>query len=216
MVKRSHIAAIRELAESEGVFTAAQAAALGVPRDALSYAASHGSVERVAHGAYRLAGSRPGPWDELAALWKLTAPAVPSAERVRRASWDGVCVAGATAASVLGMGDFEPAPYRILAPRRINSRRANARFGVRAVARDDVTFAEGFPVTRPERIVVDLLLDDEDPSLVLDAYRDARRRGIDVSRLGALLASELPARRLPEASELLGLSPAPDAGGGAR
>ena len=43
----------------------------------------------------------------------------------------------------------------------------------RKVARDEVTFVQGLPVTRPERIVFDLVLDDEDLSLVADVLREA-------------------------------------------
>ena len=49
------------------------------------------------------------------------------------------------------IGDFYLSPYRILAPRRINSRNAEARFGIRGVPRDDVSFIEGIPVTGAER-----------------------------------------------------------------
>ena len=43
----------------------------------------------------------------------------------------------------------------------------------RKVARGEVTFVQGLPVTRPERIVFDLVLDDEDLSLVADVLREA-------------------------------------------
>ena len=40
---------------------------------------------------------------------------------------------------------------------------------MREVARDEVSFASGFPVTTPERTIFDLVADDEDLSLVADA-----------------------------------------------
>ena len=63
--------------------------------------------------------------------------------------------------------------YRIYAPRRINSRNKAASFAVRKVARDEVSFASGLPVTMPERTIFDLVADDEDLSLVADALRSA-------------------------------------------
>ena len=185
----NHIDTIRELAESEGIFTAAQAKRMGVTMNALSYAASHGILERVAFGAYRLVGSQSSPHDELIALWKLTVPGGFSHERIPQQSWDGVAVGGRTAANVLEIGDFEPVPYRIYTPKRFNSRRGDTSFKVRAIDRRDVSFAAGFPVTRPERTIVDMLLDHEDPSLVADAYRDALDSDFDQARFLELMGS---------------------------
>ena len=109
-------------------------------------------------------------------------------ERMQAGEWDGVTVAGSTAASILGIGDFYLSPYRILAPRRINSRNAEARFGIRGVPRDDVSFIEGIPVTGAERTLVDLVLDGEEPSLVQDAFADARAKGLDTEKLERLAA----------------------------
>lgn len=47
----NHIGAIAELSESEGVFTTAQAARMGVPRDALHDAVESGRLGRVVRGA---------------------------------------------------------------------------------------------------------------------------------------------------------------------
>lgn len=197
MSRNNHISSIAELSESEGVFTTAQAARMGVPRDALHDAACAGRLERVARGAYRLVGSGSEQTDELAAIWKLTAPAKLTHERAQAGAWDGIAVGGATAASLLGIGDFYLSPYRIYASRRINSRKRNTSFAVREVARDEVSFESGLPVTVPERTVFDLVADDEDPSLVADALRDACGGGrpFDLDKLEALLASRYGRRK---------------------
>lgn len=193
MSYKNNIAAIDELSASEGVFTTAQALRLGIARNALSHACKAGRLERVAHGAYRLAGTPSSNTDELAAIWKLTSPSAFSWER--RAEWDGVAVGGATAACLLEIGDFHLSPYRIFAPRRINSRIAEANFGVRAIDEGDITWVNGLPVTRADRTLADLCLDCEDPSLVEDALREAAfRRMVDPARLGGLVA-ELGAGR---------------------
>lgn len=195
MEKRDWVAVLAELAESERVLTTAQAARLGVPRDALHDAYESGRLERVAHGAYRLVGSGTSEVDELLALWKLTAPAKFTHERIPE--WDGVCVGGTSAAYLDGMGDFYLSPYRMFSRRRINSRRPGVRFGVRRIDRDDVSFDRGFPVTRPERTIVDLVLDREDPSLVAGALKDAAHAsaGVNCSRLRDLLCSEVGERK---------------------
>lgn len=192
MRRSDHISSIAELSEFEGIFTTAQAARAGVPRDALHDAVRAGRLERVAHGAYRLVGSGSEQTDELAAMWKLTAPAAFTHERAQPRAWDGIAVGGATAASLLGIGDFYLSPYRIYAPRRINSRNKAASFAVRRVARDEVSYESGLPVTTPERTVFDLVVDDEDPSLVADALRDACANGkpFDMGKLNALLVAK--------------------------
>ena len=173
MKRIDHIAEIAELSESEGVFTTAQAARMGIPRDALHDAAKAGRVERIMRGAYRLIGSGSRETDELAAAWKLTDASRFTHERAQPGAWDGIAIGGATAASILGIGDFFLSPYRIFALKRINSRSKAVRFGVRRIERDDVTFEYDAPVTRPERTVFDLILDHEDCSLVAGALRDA-------------------------------------------
>lgn len=136
----NHIAALNELSASEGVFTTAQAARLGITRNALSQAVTSGRAERIAHGAYRLAGSQGDFIDELAAVWKLTNPAAFTHERMQVGAWDGIAIGGSTAASLQNLGDFYLSPYRIYAPRRINSRMKSASFAIRRVDPDDVSW----------------------------------------------------------------------------
>ena len=131
------------------------------------------------------AGTQSRETDALAAIWKLTDPARFTWER--QAEWDGVAVGGTTAASLQGIGDFFASPYRIYAPRRINSRLEAATFAARAINAEDVSGEQGLPLTRPERTLIDLRLDSEDPSLIADAYRDARDIGLDYERLGKLV-----------------------------
>lgn len=131
------------------------------------------------------AGTQSRETDALAAIWKLTDPARFTWER--QAEWDGVAVGGTTAASLQGIGDFFASPYRIYAPRRINSRLEAASFAARAINAEDVSWEQGLPLTRPERTLIDLCLDSEDPSPIADAYRDARDIGLDYERLGKLV-----------------------------
>ena len=131
------------------------------------------------------AGTQSRETDTLAAIWKLTDPARFTWER--QAEWAGVAVGGSTAASLQGIGDFFASPYRIYAPRRINSRLEAAAFAARAINAEDVSWEQGLPLTRPERTLIDLCLDSKDPSLIADAYRDARDIGLDYECLGKLV-----------------------------
>ena len=173
MTYSNHITVLNELSASEGVFTTAQAARLGITRNALSHAVASGRAERIMHGAYRLAGSQSDFTDELAAIWKLTAPSAFTHERMQIENWDGIAIGGSTAASLQELGDFYLSPYRIYAPQRINSRVKSANFAVRKIDIEDVTWVKGLPVTRPERTLVDLCLDNEEWSLVEDAFNSA-------------------------------------------
>lgn len=189
MGNANHVEAIARLSESEGVFTTAQAARMGIPRDALHDAVKAGRIERIMHGAYRMIGSSSSFADELTAIWKLTAPARFTHERLRVAEWDGITVGGSTASALLEIGDLHVSPYRLYAPRRVNTRNTAVHFAKRVVPRSDVTFLQGLPVTRPERTVFDLVVDDEDLSLVADVLRDAWEadRGFGFKKLRELL-----------------------------
>lgn len=162
---------------------------MDIPRDALHDAVGSGRLERVIRGAYRMVGSGSSYMDELVAVWKLTASARFAHERMRVAEWDGIAVGGSTASSLLEFGDLHLSPYRIYAPKRINSRNPVASFAERIVARDEVSFIHGLPVIRPERTVFDLVVDDEDLSLVVDVLRDAAHadRNFDFGKLAGLL-----------------------------
>lgn len=185
MKRTNHIAAMNELSATEGVFTAAQAARLGITKNALSKAVSSGRAERIVHGAYRLAGIQSQSHDELAAIWKLTDPGKFTSERAYE--WDGVVIGGTSAAALLGIGDFHLSPYRIYARKRINSRNGAAWFGIRKISRSDVRWVKGIPVTSKERTIIDLCIDREDPSLVADSFHDAVRIGMDPKRLRELI-----------------------------
>lgn len=181
---------IQELSEEEGVFTTAQAERFGIPRSALSYASSTHMLERVAHGAYRLVGAQTGPLDGAKAAWSLTAPGKMTVERMAAESWDGVAIGGGSAAAIQGLGDFHLTPLRVLSPVRFNSRRDGVCFGTRVIEREDVSFSEGFALTKPERTMLDLILDKEDPSQIIAALKDARGGHFDLRRFALLLGRE--------------------------
>lgn len=183
-----------ELSESEGVFTTAQAERVGIPRDALHDAVQSGRLERIRRGAYRLMGSGAKPEDELVAIWKLTAPDQFAYERMRENHWDGIAVGGTSAAALLELGDFYLSPYRFLSSHRISTRIKSAHFAMRQVSRADVIFSHGLPLTNLERTMMDLILDHEDPSLIIelvkDIYSPNSTISIDYDRFLSLLSEQ--------------------------
>ncbi len=185
---------IDSLSASEGVFTTAQAERLGISRGALAKACSAGRLVRLAHGAYRSAAVTSSPADEIAAAWKLTSPEKMLHERMAYGAWDGIAVGGTTAASLIGIGDFFLTPIRMYAPSRLKPRNPAVRFSVRQLSWAGVGFEHGFAVTRPERTIVDLVLDDEELSLVRDAYDDALEKGLDLEKLRAIVRRLAPGK----------------------
>jgi hypothetical protein len=141
-----------------------------------------------------MVGSGSSYTDELVAVWKLTAPSLFTYERMRFSAWDGIVVGGQTAASLMGIGDFHLSPFRLYAPKRFNTRNRLTRFGKRIVAREDVVFQQGVPVTKMERTISDLILDNEDMSLVADALQDALHasQAFDLEKLAGFLCESQP------------------------
>ena len=201
MTYSNHITALNELSASEGIFTTAQAARLGITRNALSQAVASGRAERIIHGAYRLAGSQSDFTDELAAIWKLTAPSAFTHERMQIENWDGIAIGGSTAASLQELGDFYLSPYRIYAPQRINSRVKSANFAIREIDIEDVTWIKGLPVTRPERTLVDLCLDNEEWSLVEDAFNSASN--LNFARLEEIVACQSKRKNVQDSLSII-------------
>ena len=183
---------IDSLSASEGVFTTAQAQRCGISRSALAKACASGKLVRLAHGAYRSAAVTSSLEDEIAAAWKLTSPEKMLHERMACNAWDGIAVGGATAASLIGIGDFYLTPIRIFAPKRLKTRNPGVHASTRHIDWEDVSFEHGFAVTRAERTIVDLILDDEELSLVRDAYEDALENSFDHRRFRRIVEGLTP------------------------
>ena len=94
MVRANHLEAIAQLSDLRE--------SLQLPRlNAWAYRAmlcmmqlSLVDFERVIRGAYRMIGAGSSYTDELAAIWKLTAPENFSYERMRSSNWDGIVIGG--------------------------------------------------------------------------------------------------------------------------
>lgn len=206
MGRKSNTSTIEELAASEdGVFTAAQARLLGVPRYALAYAEKVGKVERIAHGAYRLASSLDDGLDGLRAAYKLTAPEKWTHERMQ--NFDGFAVSGATAAYLLEIGNLHPDPYEIAAPRRFNSRMDGVRFSIEPLTEADIVWKLGVPVTRVERTISNLVVHGEEASLIADVFKEAVRKYGATEVNIATLRKQLGAQRYDELLCAAGIAP---------
>lgn len=158
-----------------GMVTSAQAAGRGVSRLDLSRLSTGGHLVRLAHGVYMDVGVPETELDEVRAAWLSTDPKVLADERIN--AWErGVVVAGRAAASLHGLGDFRVDQFDFVSPDRRQSQREGIRFRRRMLEASDVTLVEGLPVMTVERVIVDLLADFEDRSLVADVVRDVFRQ----------------------------------------
>ena len=178
---------LEELAASQwGLFTTAQARALGVSRANLSHRERDERLVRLAHGVYRIGGVPVAPLDDLRAAWMSTEPMVLAWERV---STPRVVVGGAAAAAVHECGDINPVPYRLITSERRQTQRTDIVYSRRQLDSRDVVVVGGLPVTSIERTVADLVDEVGDLSLVGDVLADATRgeRAVDLEHLGLLL-----------------------------
>jgi len=146
---------LADLAEAQnGLVTARQADARGVPRRDLARLVQVGGMERVAYGVYRVAGAPRPRLLELRAAWLQLAPGV---DVDRRTLADGV-VSHASAAAVYGVGLLQPVrhEFSVPLPRRLRSRRDDVVIHRERLAADEVGWVEEILVTVPARMVGDL------------------------------------------------------------
>lgn len=201
MVKQSDISELEQLAASQwGMFTTAQAQALGFRRNQISRMVDSMRAEPMCYGVYRFAaGSEPAHAD-LKAAWLSAFPKETAAERLAKRPFDAV-VAAETAAAALGAGDFHLSPYTFVTAARKQTVRKDMRFLGCSLDEADVVMIDGLPTTSFERTVFDLLRIDEDPSLVDGFMRDAARNrahAFDFERLSELLGPIASRHGFPE------------------
>ncbi len=189
MKSREAMRLLEELSASQwGMVTTAQAAAHGVPRLDLSRLCRSGHLERLAHGVYRDAGAPSEEFESLRAAWLAGDPSHTAEQRLRDLA-GGVVVMGASAASLLGVGDLPADRHAFSAPVRRQTQRSGVSYRRRELEPSDVTIVHGLPVTTIERTIADLVEDRIDLSLVGDVLRDAARsRRLETDRLTELLA----------------------------
>lgn len=183
------ITALDNIAASQwGMFTAAQARAVEVQSHQITSLVREGRAEQLSYGVYRFVSSAEVADPDVKAAWLSLKPEMLAPDRLASQPYDAV-VAGRTAAHVHGVGDFYATPYTFIVRKRRQTRRADLQLWTRSLDESDVTMAGTLPVTTLERTFADLILADEDPSLVDDAMQDAARAGrvLEEVRLGELL-----------------------------
>jgi hypothetical protein len=167
------LAAIAE--DQWGLVTRRQTESAGVPRATLTRLINNGTLERIAHGVYRLAGVPPTDHLDLRAAWLQLAPETPGWER----SPEQGVVSHRSAAALYGIGDLPADRHEFTLPRRKQSRRPDVRLHVGRVDPSESITHRGLPVTRPSRVAADLLAERKNPQAVGQLVTDAIRSAID-------------------------------------
>jgi hypothetical protein len=167
------LAAIAE--DQWGLVTRRQAESAGVPRATLTRLINNGTLERIAHGVYRLAGVPPMDHLDLRGAWLQLAPETPGWER---SPAQGV-MSHRSAAALYGIGDLPADRHEFTLPSRKQSRRQDVRLHVGRVGQSEWTTHRGLPVTQPSRIAADLLAERENPQAVGQLVTDAIRGVFD-------------------------------------
>lgn len=173
-----------------GMFTTAQAQALGIRRNQVSRMASALRIEPICYGVYRFTAGAQPTQAGLKAEWLSVFPKQTAAKRLSSKPLDAV-LAGRSAAYALGAGDFHASPYTFIVPQRRQTSRTDIRFLQCKLDENDIVFCDGIPTTSFERTVYDLLRLDEDPDLVDKFIQDAARKqnhAFNIERLGSLLS----------------------------
>lgn len=178
-----------------GMFTTAQAAAVGVSRLEVARLVEAGLVRRVRQGVHVMPGVPSGALEEVRAEWLATDPTRTAGER--RSDADPVVVSDETAAAIHGIGDLSAGGVHLTASRRLQTRQAWVSVHHRSLASKEYQWLDGLPVTTPRRTLEDLASSGRwEHSQLRDLAMDAIARGLipraEVARSPTLV------RALPE------------------
>ena len=148
-------ARVSDLADAQrGYFTRAQALREGVDDMDLQRAARSGSIERLDHGVYRLAGAGQDAHRTLRVAWlRLTPDLSPRDRTARPHLW----VSHRSAASLLDLGITIADLPEFISDRRLQTRaRVKVRVRSGGLKRSEWMVRDGFAVATPARTIADL------------------------------------------------------------
>jgi len=169
---RSALRRLGPIAEDQwGLISSRQIAEAGVDADTAYRLVKETSLERVAHGVYRVAGAPQPDHIELRAAWIQLAPSTPVWQRGPE---QGV-VSHRSAAAVQSLGHLSADRHEFILPRRRQPSRRDVRIHVGLIAPGEWFSIQGLLVTRPARTAFDLVAEREDPGAVAQVIADSIR-----------------------------------------
>ncbi len=176
MARYDALDALTFVAEGQhGYVTRAQAVDADVDDVTLHRLDRSGILERVEHGVYRFRGT---PEWQHASLWVAWLRLEPGRLAADRAADPDAWVSHRSAARLYGLGDLPAERHEFTTVRRFQTSRDDVRFYRRSNGLPNSAWdvVEGLPVTRPHRIVADLLEQHTDGGHVAKIAADALRR----------------------------------------
>lgn len=154
-----------QLAEPQaGYFTTDQALTVGFSHRQLSYYASTGRFLRIRRGIYRLAHFPNSPHEDLFIAWL----------RVGK----GAVISHESALALYELSDVVPAETHLIVPPGASRRHPGLRLHTNRLQPDDVTVYAGLPVTTVPRTLAHVITAGLADELVVQAVREAIRRGL--------------------------------------
>lgn len=165
MPGREYRKAVELAADQHGYLTTAQAAELGIARDAIRKMAKRGTLERVSWGVYRVPTFPLSlfAWYMEASLWPAGVPGVISHD---------------SALAIRELSDVNPPRIHLTVPRAFRVRRAIPRHLAihhADLSDDEVTQVEGIPATTVRRTIEDCHRTHLGPALLRQAIEDGER-----------------------------------------
>ncbi len=175
------------MAESQwGMVTTAQARVVGFTPQQVAALCRAGTVYRLRHGVYRLAGVAEDRWMELRAAWLALDPARLVGDRLAQGVPEVVSHRSAAALHELGDLDADVGEFTVATRRQ--SRHQDTRFHVGELGRGDWTVIGGLPVTTVLVTIGDLAAARIDGGHLAGVVRDAVVTcHLDVGAVGAVL-----------------------------
>jgi Transcriptional regulator, AbiEi antitoxin len=171
-------AALADIAAGQrGFIMRAQVVAAGADDDDLRHAARGGWLVRAGHGLYRVAGAGVRANDELYAAWLRLAPGRDVWERLTEPD---AIVAGASAATVYGIGDVPERVHEFIVFRRTQTRDPSVRLHLRRdIGSVQWRVADDLPVQEPVHLAAWILDHGEgDPGHVGQLVQEAIATGL--------------------------------------
>jgi hypothetical protein len=170
--------AIPEFADEQwGLITRRQLEALGIRPATLARLLADGTLERVAHGVYRVRGAGEPDHIGLRTAWLALDPSPPAWQRLDDP--DAALVSHTSAAELHGVGDLRADVHEFTLTQRRQTRRADVRLHRGRVPDEHRMVLSGLPVTRAGWMIGDLLADHVDPESVARIAAEAIDRKLD-------------------------------------
>ena len=170
--------AIPEFADEQwGLITRRQLEALGLRPATLARLLADRTLERVAHGVYRVRGAGEPDHIGLRAAWLALDPSPPAWQRLDDP--DAALVSHTSAAELHGVGDLRADVHEFTLTQRRQTRRADVRLHRGRVPDEHRMVLSGLPVTRAGWMIGDLLADHVDPESVARIAAEAIDRKLD-------------------------------------